>query len=286
MTGFGRSESTTPSGTFTVEIRGVNNRFLDIQMRIPKILYCLESKIKKFLSSKISRGSITLSITCNPENALARRTWDRKAVEDYVRLFNEIKKEHNLYDNIGISHLIGFGDIIKTDSVQFGDKALWNHISPILTSAVENFQEQREAEAAFISRDLKIMTKDLSGHLKKIKLRAPIRAKTLFDSYKKKVRQLAGSQVDPQRLAVEIAIMSDKLDISEECTRLKAHIQKLSESFNCDEPAGKRLGFILQEMNREANTISSKANDIAITHLSVSIKEIVEKMREQIQNIE
>jgi uncharacterized protein (TIGR00255 family) len=286
MTGFGQAESTTPSGLYHVEIRGVNNRYLELQLRIPKVLAVLEPKIKKLISQNISRGSILLLINWDQESTAGRCTWNKTAAADFVRILKEIKKEFSLVEDVSLSHLLEAGDLIKVESVQHSEETLWKHLSPILNQAVANFQQHRESEARFIEADLNKMVKNIEKILRKVELRAPARLKKQSSELQKRIASLVGEQVDQSRLATEIALMADRLDISEECTRLRAHIEKYRADVAAEEPAGKRLGFLLQEMNREANTIGSKANDAEISHLAIELKEIIEKIREQIQNIE
>jgi uncharacterized protein (TIGR00255 family) len=286
MTGFGQAEKTTPSGGYRVEIRSVNNRFLELQFRTPRALHNLEARFKKLLSQHISRGSITVAITWDKENVAGQCAWNRDAVAEYIRILKEIRTEFKLEGELTLSHVLEADDLIKISPVSYSDATLWKHIGPILTAAIEDFQKHRETEARFLERELRAMIKNMTANLHKIEVRLPMRIAKQNDELTRRIKALAGDQVDPQRLATEVALMVDKMDISEECTRLRAHIDKFSDDLRADEPTGKRLGFLLQEMNREANTIGSKANDTEISHLSVELKEYIEKIREQIQNIE
>lgn len=286
MTGFGLAEGATPSGTYRVEVRGVNNRFLDIQIRQPKFVQNLEPRIKKEISSNISRGSITVLVSCDKENEATGLTWDKQSVDSYMRIFDEIKKSYKFDHGATISDLLRFSDFIKSESVDHDEDALWRHLKPILGSALDAFQKSRETEAAFIIKDLKKILKEITRSLQRIEKRAPARITEYSKNLEERIKKLISSTPDPQRIVTEVAIFADRLDISEECTRLNAHIEKFSEDLELDEPIGKRMGFLLQEMNREANTIGSKANDTEISHLSVKLKENIEKIREQIQNIE
>lgn len=286
MTGFGLAEGASPSGTYRVEIRGVNNRFLELQLRLPKFAANLESRVKKEISSIISRGSVTVLISCDREEGDSKLAWDKKSVDSYMQIFNEINKSYKLDSKITLSDLLHFSDFIKSETGAFDEDMLWKHLKPVLVESVAAFQKARETEGAFIIKDLKKILKEITKSLVQIEKRAPVRvveyAKILGD----RIQKLIENPPDPQRLQTEIAIFADRLDISEECTRLRAHLAKFSEDFELDEPVGKRMGFLLQEMNREANTIGSKANDTEISHQSVKLKENVEKIREQIQNIE
>jgi uncharacterized protein (TIGR00255 family) len=287
MTGFGLAEAAAPSGTYRVEIRGVNNRYQEIQIRMPKFAANLEPKIKKELASIVSRGSINVFVSCDRgEVEACELSWDKSAVDNYLRVFNEIKSEYNLGGEIRLSDLLRFSDFIKSGSVTYTEETLWKHLRPAVVSAIKSFQDSREQEGAQLVKDLKKIMKEITKTLQLIEKRAPERVKEYRASLAARVEKLIADQPDPQRIATEVALMAERLDITEETTRLRAHIEKFSADFKQDEPVGKRMGFLLQEMNREANTIGSKANDTEIAHWAVSLKENVEKIREQIQNIE
>ena len=286
MTGFGLAEGLTPSGTYRVEIRGVNNRFQEIQVRQPKFAMNLEQRIKKEISSIISRGTIYVNISCDREEEGTKLSWDRNSVDNYLRIFREIKDTYNLEGGLSLSNLLNFSDFIKTETTEFDEDQLWEHLKAVLGEAIAAFQKTREAEGAYIVTDLKKILQEISRTLQQVELRAPSRITEYSKVLTERVQKLIENPPDPLRMATEIALFAERLDISEECTRLRAHIAKFSGDFDLNEPVGKRMSFLLQEMNREANTIGSKANDTEISHLSVSLKENIEKIREQIQNIE
>ena len=286
MTGFGLAEATTASGTYRVEIRGVNNRFFELQLRQPRFVNNLEQQVRKEIQSVITRGSLTAIITCDREEESRKLSYDKQAVQQYIKILREIKKKYALKGDVSLQELTAFSDIIKADTMAFDDEVIWKHIRPVLVKAIGAFQKTREKEAAFILKDLKLTLAGIEKNLRLIEKRAPVRMQAYAETLRERIAKLSSVEVDPARIAVEIAVLADKLDISEECTRLRAHLAKFDEDLQADEPAGKRLGFLLQEMNREANTIGSKANDTEIAHWSVSLKEDIEKIREQIQNIE
>ena len=289
MTGFGLAEAKTPSGTYHVEIRGVNNRFLDIQLRQPRYFANLEQKIKKAITETISRGSISVYISSDRETEDSELTWDKDAAQNYLRIFSDIKKTCKIQGDITLADLLRFSDLIKTKTVKYDDKTLWKHFAPVLDDAVAAYQKSRAAEGSLTIKDLKKNITAMQAILKQVELRAPQRIAEYSAELTRKIDKfLAQSQQqpDPQRLATEIAVMSDRLDIAEECMRLKAHITAFTKDFTSNEPVGKRMNFLVQEMNREANTIGSKANDTAISHFAVKLKEHIERIREQIQNIE
>jgi uncharacterized protein (TIGR00255 family) len=288
MTGFGLAEARTASGSYRVEIRGVNNRFLDLQLRVPRIFSNLEQKIKKEISETISRGSVSVFISSDQENEPLRLSWDKNAVENYVRIFREIKTTFSLSGDITLSDLLRMSDLIKMTPVQLDEKTLLKHILPILTKALDNYRKSREAEGALTIKDLKKNIGDILKLLDQVERRAPLRLREYSKELTGRIAKIFSDvgKLDEQRIATEVALMADRLDVSEECVRLRAHVTAFTKDFGSDEPVGKRMNFLVQEMNREANTIGSKANDTVISHLSISLKESIEKLREQIQNIE
>jgi uncharacterized protein (TIGR00255 family) len=286
MTGFSQAETRTPSGLFRVEIRAVNNRFFEIQLRQPKILMSLEQKIKAEITDIISRGSVSVYISCDKESDSAKLSWDKESVDSYVTILKEIKKKYKLSGEITLTEVLNCGDILKTESSLSDEKTVWKHFKPVLGAALEKFQESREAEGAHTIKELKKTLDGISKLLCEVEARAPKRIEEYTKELNKRIEKLIATQPDEQRLALEVAIMADKMDIAEECCRLKGHIAAVTKDFSSHEPIGKRLNFLLQEMNREANTIGSKANDTVVSHLSVALKEKIEQIREQIQNIE
>ncbi|HEX2955442.1 MAG TPA: YicC/YloC family endoribonuclease [Chitinispirillaceae bacterium] len=234
----------------------------------------------------MSRGSITVLISCDREETVSKLTWDKESVKSYISIFNEIKESFSIQEPLTLTQLLNFSDFIKTEAAEFNEDMLWEHIVPVVQKALKEFQKARDTEGAYMVADMTKILDEISSALAIIEKRAPERIEQYAAALKEKVEKLIASPPDPMRMATEIALMADRLDISEECTRLRAHIEKFRQDFSADEPVGKRIGFLLQEMNREANTIGSKANDTEISHLSVKLKEYIEKIRELIQNIE
>lgn len=289
MTGFGLAEAHTPSGTYRVEIRGVNNRFLDLQLRVPRSFSNLEQELKKEISLAVSRGSVSVFIASDRENDSFKLAWDKEAADNYVRILKEIKKAYSLKGDLVLSDLLQMSNLITSKPVKYDDKTLLRHVRPVLSAALGNYQKSRETEGAHIANDLKKNIHDIIIVLKEVERRAPQRVRDYSKELTKKIQTLldrAASGSEEGRLATEVALMADRLDVSEECSRLRAHVAAFSADCNSKEPVGKRMNFVVQEMNREANTIGSKANDAAISQLSINLKESIEKIREQIQNIE
>lgn len=287
MTGFGQANLKSTWGDFHIELRAVNNRFLDIQLRCPKMLANFDSAIKQLLGEHISRGSVSLFINVEEKEKSARLTYDKDAVQTYLTIFREIKKKYKLAGDITLADLLKFSDVITTEASKTADDAIWKQLKAALQKALEAFEKSRVAEAQRLTVDLKKTLKELRRLTDLVEKRAPARQKLAAETMQKRINAMLGNQIiDQQRIAAEIAVMADRLDISEEITRLRSHIDAVEADLACTEPVGKRLNFLLQEMNREANTTGSKANDTEISHLSISLKENIEKIREQIQNIE
>lgn len=287
MTGYGHAEGETPSGDYRIEIRSVNNRYLDIQLRNSRFLSSIEPKLDDYLSKKIVRGSVTLSVSSIKAEGAEVVAVDEEAVKAYVAAVKKLKKVSGLAGDVEVMDLFQFSDaFLRKESVRYSETVLWKHLKPILDEALKGFMATKKNEADYIVKDLKKILKSIVKDLKKIEKRAPLRLKSHKITVEKRINALAKEIVDPLRLATEAAIIADKLDISEEITRLNAHIIKMNDDLNSSEPVGKKLGFLLQEMNREANTIGSKANDIEISHAAVSLKENIEKIREQVLNLE
>ncbi|MBN1983339.1 MAG: hypothetical protein JW795_17515, partial [Chitinivibrionales bacterium] len=222
MTGFGQAEQNAPSGNYKVEIKSVNNRFLELQIRLPKPLNILDQRIRKELNDVISRGSLIVSLAWSNEEQQASISFDEKKTAAYVQVLRQIQRTFDLEGDITLNHLLGFSDIITNEAQSFDEEMLWRHIKPVLSAAVKSFIESRKVEGDFIVKDLKKMIKEIEKVTTMIEKRAPLRLKNYTGELRRKIEQVAGSVVDQSRIAQEIALMADKLDIAEECTRLRA----------------------------------------------------------------
>ncbi len=288
MTGFGMAEASGERGTYHVEIRAVNNRFLDVQMRLPRSMASLEQKAKLVVSTALSRGYVTVVVNHNGAASETRLSWDREAVDNYMRIFREVIGSCGLEGGVTLSDLMKFSDVIKAETVSVSDEEVWAEFEPVLAQALAAFQQSREVEGAHTEQDLRESLNQIASALESIEGRAPERLAAYQQQLRQRIEQLLGGMdgVDQGRLAMEVALMADKLDISEECCRMRGHLKAFGATLGGTDAAGKQLGFLLQEMNREANTICSKANDTQISHWGVSLKEQVERIREQLQNVE
>lgn len=288
MTGFGRAEKTENDIKLVVEISSVNNRFLEFQIRLPKNLAEMEPRIKRLLSAKLSRGKIYLSLTYDnsiPEEG--RLSLDIKKADIYFSLLKDLKTRYNLGGEITLDQFVFLPDLITAQTNQVDLDKTWAIIEPVCEQAIDNLCKMRQEEGDSLHTDFENRLNLLEDLLKQIKERFMANYASYYDKYKKRVQELlAETPLDEQRMATEIALLADKLDITEETIRLESHIQGFRQALDLKEAVGKKLTFILQEMHRETNTIGSKSADYNISALVINIKEELEKLREQSQNIE
>ncbi|MCX7884360.1 MAG: YicC family protein [Caloramator sp.] len=288
MTGYGRGSIEENGRSFTVEIKSVNNRYLDINIRLPKQINALEDNIRKSISSKINRGKIDVFITqdkFNDEDIVIEV--DEQLAKAYYESFILLREKFNLVDDISVSLFSKFPDVIKVEKIEEDVEKVWDTLSIALDNALNMLIDMRTNEGLKLSKDII----ERSNYIKECVTKIEKRSHIVVDEYREKVKQrveefLKGIEVDEARLLNEVAFFSDKVNITEEIVRLNSHIDQLISTLNSCEPVGRKLDFLMQEMNREANTIGSKTNDLAITNLVVEIKSELEKIREQIQNIE
>lgn len=285
MTGYGQGELETSSGTYNINIKSVNNRYLDIQVRFPKPFAPLEIALKKMVSSRISRGSVTVYINWEHGEDDTKVSWNRSLVNQYFTMFSEIATEHSL-PKPSFQELLTFSDFIEKESITYPEDELFKDVEAVLNMALDDIMTVKEKEAAYIIDDFKKTIHKIDDLITKVEKQAPLRLEKYTAELKRKISVLVSDSSADDRLALEIALMADKLDIAEECLRMRAHIEKFLDEINQGGAVGKKMGFILQEMNREANTISSKANDTTISHYSVELKECIEQIREQALNLE
>ncbi len=288
MTGFGKGEASSKGVTFTVELRSVNNRFLEISSRVPKTISQRENEIKDIVRSKIARGKISLNAgreNGNDENRAI--SIDKKRAKEIYSILEELRKSTKIKEPVTIEHLLHFSEIFETKEVE-EDETEWKVFQQALTKAVNALKTMREKEGAELARDSKERVQKINKHIDMVeqlsKKRIPEERKRLLE----RVAQLVDdkSVISNQRLELEIALLSEKLDVTEECVRFRSHNKFFLEALQSKESEGRKLNFLIQEMNREANTIGSKCNDVEIAHIVVGIKEELEKIREQLQNIE
>ena len=289
MTGYGRGNEEVDGRIFNVEMKSVNNRYLDINIRLPRTINSLEDKIRKLISSKVSRGKIDVYI--NEESVLENNTTvnvDDNMAKAYFSAYSHIKDLLKLEDNIPLSLIAKAPDVIVTERKEEDLEKVYNALEVSLNSALNMFIKMRESEGVKLSEDILERCENILSMMSIIEERSP----SIVEEYREKISQrikefLKDVEIDETKLLNEVAFFSDKCNITEEIVRLKSHIVQLKDTLeNSSDSIGRKLDFLIQEMNRETNTIGSKANDLLITKTVVDIKSEIEKIREQIQNIE
>jgi uncharacterized protein (TIGR00255 family) len=287
MTGFGAADGPVGNARASVEIKTVNHRFFSPNLKIPGPFARWEGEIRELLRQKIARGHVTLMARIDRDES-STPVIDETRLTNYLAALKALQKKHSLAGELDLPTLLRLPDVIASPSEDV-DAAAGEALVKIVGLAADNVVAMRRAEGAQLSAFLVERVDAVEAALAKIEKRAPIRLAEQHERVKRTVSELiGGAAVDPQRLAQEIAILADKLDIAEELDRFRSHLAAFRDTVGADttEPVGKRLGFILQEMLREANTIGSKGNDAAILGGVIAIKEELERIREQVENLE
>jgi len=289
MTGFGRAECQENDYTYQAEIRSVNNRFIEINTRLPKAYSDLEQPLKKLIKSHCSRGSISLTISLVSSND-SPGEWEIKPnlllAKQYLDALKQLQNSLGLIGEVDLKSVIGLREIIKIEPVTM-DPAKKDLILNITKEALKSLQTMREEEGKNLQKDLGQRIDSIENHLTDIKSRHPQVVAEYQDKLKERIKNITdGLELDETRLAQETALLADRSDITEEMTRLKSHINQFRSFLNKNEPIGRKLEFVTQEINREINTTGSKSSDIIISKRVIEIKSDLEKIREQVQNIE
>ena len=288
MTGYGRCEHIDENRKIVIDIRSVNHRYCDITVKVPRAYGYLEEKIKEFMSGEISRGKVEIFVYIeNYTNDDKVITLDHVLSENYYNVLKELKETYNLKNEIGLSDLSRFSDIFITRQQEEDKDKVWELVSSCLKTAVEDFVAMRLREGERLRANLAARAEAIQGMIAEIETRTPQIVAEYSQKLKDRMTELLGNfQIDESRLLTEVGIMADRVCIDEELVRLKSHFTELEKILALSEPVGRKLDFLVQEINRETNTIGSKANDFGITKNVVEIKSEIEKLREQIQNIE
>ncbi|MBN8199526.1 MULTISPECIES: YicC/YloC family endoribonuclease [Bacillaceae] len=286
MTGYGRSKKDSGQRSITVEIKTVNHRFSEFQIRMPRQLMHIEDKIKKMLNRHIKRGRIEVYITIDGDGLSSRKVnVDWELLDEYYQYITAIQTKYQIQTDLSI------GDVIREELIGIEEKDSGNEeLSQLVLSATEEaclqLTDMRRLEGDELEKDLRSHLSLLSSRVLKLREYAPLVVQFYRERLEKRMREFLDGQVDEPRILTEVAMFADKADINEELTRLQSHISQFENTLQLTDPAGRKLDFILQEMNREANTIGSKANSAEIAAEVVEIKSLLEKMKEQVQNIE
>ena len=289
MTGFGRCEVSDGERKFTVEMKGVNHRYLDANIRMPKKLNFFESAICNLLKKSVQRGKVDIFITYEDlSESQVSLKYNEKLAEEYLTYFKKMEESFSLENDIRVSTLSRYPEVLTMEEQLMDEEELWNGLKKALDGAIKQFVETRALEGENLKTDI---INKLDGMLKLVDVieeRSPQIVAEYREKLETKVRELLeDTQIEEGRIAAEVVIFADKICTDEEVVRLRSHILHMKETLQSEESGiGRKLDFIAQEMNREANTILSKANDLEISNIGIDLKTEIEKVREQIQNIE
>lgn len=288
MTGFGRGRAESNDLSFSVEIKTVNHKYLDIYVRLPKHLTFVEEKIKKEVSKTISRGKVEIYISYEDSKEDSKVVVvDKSLANAYIKAINDLKNTYELKDDISVSLITKLPEVLKVEKEEYEEEQIWDVLSKATKEALENLVSMRTAEGEELKKDLKAKIFNLENILAQIEKYSSHIVEEYKHKLENRLKELLEQQViDENRIAIEVAIFADKCSIDEEIIRLRSHFHLFKNTLNENIPIGRKLDFIIQEMNREINTIGSKANNINISKNVVEVKSEIEKLREQVQNIE
>ena len=288
MTGFGRCEVLKDSRKFTVELKIVNHRYLDVNIRMPKKLNFFETSIRTLLKSYADRGKVDIFITYEDlSQSQVSVKYNAALAAEYLKYLNQMAEEFSLDNDVRVSTLSRYPEVFTMEECSEDEDELWNGLKEALEGAFSQFVEMRTKEGERLKEDILLKLDLLSEQIRFIEERSPQIIAEYRTKLEEKMRELLeDTQIDDNRIAAEVILFADKICTDEEVVRLKSHIQHMKETLEESNGIGRKLDFIAQEMNREANTILSKANDLDISNRAISLKTEIEKIREQIQNIE
>jgi uncharacterized protein (TIGR00255 family) len=288
MTGYGRAQKVLNGRDILVEIRSVNHRYYEYSSRIPRTFNYIDEKLKALLKTSVSRGKVEVSVSIsNIEGRDTEIAINRGAAEGYVMALRSVSDELGLVDDLALSKLIKLPDIFNIQKTPDDEEQVWNDVSQVAKEALDRFVEMRAVEGERLKADVLEKADGIITMVGKVEEISPETVNRYRERlYKKLTEILESKDIDQQRVLTEAAVFAEKIAVDEETVRLRSHIGQLREMLQSGEPVGRKLDFIVQEMNREVNTIGSKAQDLNITRLVVDMKAEIEKIREQIQNIE
>lgn len=288
MTGYGRSQKTIDGKDFLVEIKSVNHRYLETSVKLPRAYSFMEDKLKKLVMDYASRGKIEVYVSINNIDGKNAQVFINKdLVSGYINALREVSNEFDLVDDIKASTLLRFHDIFNVTTISEDEDIIWNDLRLVAQEAVQSFVNMRKIEGGKMIEDIEGRLTIITNYINQIKEKSP----NTISEYKKRLTSkleevLASKDIDENRVLTEVSIFAEKIAVDEETVRLESHLEQLSSLLNEDNSIGRKLDFLIQEINREVNTIGSKNQDVTITSIVVDLKAEIEKIREQIQNIE
>ena len=288
MTGFGRAELSVGSRDIIVEIKSVNHRYFEFSCRTARGYSFLEDKLKKYVGERVSRGKVDMyvSVTENDDESVEVEL-NRPLAAGYIKAMRELAGEYKITEDVSVSVLSRISDIFQIHRQPADEDAVFSDVKVAVDAALEHFLAMRSAEGERLRDDILARADKILSIVSEIEERSPVTVKEYRDRlYTKLTEILSNNNIDEQRILTEAAIFADKVAVDEETVRLRSHIDQMRSFFNSGMPIGRKLDFIVQEMNREANTIGSKVTDSVLAHKVVDVKAEIEKIREQVQNIE
>lgn len=288
MTGYGAGESDLDGVRTVVELRSVNGRFCDIAVRLPRTLGSLEGRVRAYVQEHVTRGNVSVSVRCDEGDAGAQGIRiDAEAGRKYCDALRELRDQLGVAGDVSLEMVASYPGLVTQETEEVDPAERWTGIEDALAKALAAFNEMKRSEGKALETDLRGRIEAILAILRGIEDRAPDRVSEFRDRLSNRLDGLLEDrQVDPQRVAMEITLFAERSDVTEECVRLGAHCDAFLEALSADGSPGRRLNFLIQEMNREINTVGSKGNDTEISHSVIEAKEELEKVREQVQNIE
>lgn len=287
MTGYGRHEGIVNGVSCTVEARCVNGRYLEVNARLPKEWADKEQAVRELVREHVTRGSLSVYIRTEDVAATTRVHVDMDVARTYVTALRGLKDELGLVGDISLDHIVAFGSIFQAPLDDTEKVDVWPELKVAIAGALEALNAMRVKEGGELERDFLARLESIERAMVDVEARTQVRIPNERERLRERVRQIIDDgAIDEQRLQLEIVLLSDKLDVSEECVRLRSHIKFFRENLAEGTGVGRKLNFLLQEMNREVNTIGSKSNDAEIARMVIGMKEELERIREQVQNIE
>ena len=288
MTGYGRAQKILNGRDILIEIRSVNHRYFEYSSRIPRVYSYIDDRLKTLLKGGISRGKVEVAVTVNTiEGKDSVIRINKCAAEGYVAALRSVSAELGLTDDLKLSNLIKLPDIFNVQKAPDDEEQIWNDISEVASEALDNFVSMRQTEGERLKSDVLQKAAAIEEMVTEVEKISPVTAENYRARLFAKLSEvLEGRDIDEQRILTEAAIFADKIAVDEETVRLRSHIAQLRTMLDSEETVGRKLDFLVQEINREVNTIGSKAQDLNIARIVVDMKAEIEKIREQIQNIE
>lgn len=292
MTGYGRGESVAEGLRLTAELRSVNHRFCELSVRLPRALATYEADARKIVMEKMTRGKLSLVVSwgndgTETEEPAGNLTLDRKTADRYLSLLDDAKGAYKLKGDLDLNTFASLPNVFVWQETAHDAEFYVKLLRTVVEQATADILRMKEQEGAHLRRDLEERLEGIRRRVAAVRERAPARVRETWEKTRERVKTLLeGADLAPERIAQEVALLSDRLDCTEECVRLEAHVAQFRRYLDEEATPGRKLNFLLQEMNREINTIGSKSNDVAIVEQVVEVKEELERIREQVQNIE